>query len=225
MGQSIRKWGALVQARAVRNVTGYPVVYEGGVFRVKVAPARCAARSSCSGPTGPCCGPRVRQRHLHRDDDGPAATRAPNRSPTTPAAIELGHKAIDLKQFMMGKIVPFFGARSQSARGPYAATGLEPLDPAQKATGRVAERAAQPRLQAKSKGPMTFTKKGGNAAYTGAKKGASTTSSRFAASATPAGSSPRPSRGRSCAPRWRAPLDQGRRCWSRTSRPIFDPRT
>jgi hypothetical protein len=36
LGQAIRKWGVLVQTRAVYNVTGHPVSYEGGFFVVRV---------------------------------------------------------------------------------------------------------------------------------------------------------------------------------------------
>ena len=99
-------------------------------------------------------------------------------------AIEFGHDEIDLKQFMKGKTVPFFGAKAQKARGPYAATGLRP-DSLRNAIefGDATytdygsfwrSQELDRKLQAKGKGPMVFEKKGGNAAYTGAKRGAST---------------------------------------------------
>jgi hypothetical protein len=121
------------------------------------------------------------------------------------AAIEFGHDEIDLKKTMLGKIVPFFG-QGAKGRGPYAATGLKPVDEANTSYGSK-WRSAQldAKLQAKGKGPMAFTKKGGHPAYQAPSRAPARTSSPSGASARPAGSSPRPRRGRSCAPRWRAP--------------------
>jgi hypothetical protein len=91
------------------------------------------------------------------------------------AAIEFGHDAIDHKRTMKGKVVPFFASRGAKSRGPFAARGLTPVDEQSTDYGsHWTSEQHNAKLAAKNKGPMTFEKKGGNAAYAGAKKGAST---------------------------------------------------
>jgi hypothetical protein len=176
LGEGIRKWGALVQARAVRNVTGFPVVYEGGVFRVMVRTGTLRGAIELQWPyEGPYTA-RVYVNGAHMNPGGqPGIYTRPVPVSEYAAAIEFGHGEIDLKKTMKGKTVPFFAARSARARGPYAATGLKPVIAGQEDYGsRWRSETHDRKLQARGKGPMAFEKKGGNAAYTGAKRGAST---------------------------------------------------
>lgn len=176
LAQSIRQWGALVQARAVRNVTGYPVVYSGGVFRVMVRTGTLRGSIELQWPyEGPFTA-RVFVNGAHMNPGGlPGIYAKPIPVAEYAAAIEFGHGEIDLKKTMRGKTVPFFAARSQAARGPYAATGLAPVDQRDQGYGsRWQSETHNRKLQARGKGPMTFEKKGGNPAYQGAKRGAST---------------------------------------------------
>lgn len=178
LGQVIRRWGVMAQERAVRNVTGYPVNYDGRVFRVMVRTGTLRGAIELEWPY-------EGKEFLARVFVNGAAMNpgtVPGMGPARPrpvseyaAAIEFGHPEIDLKKTMLGKTVPFFGARGGKARGPYAATGLDPVDPSQKGYGSGWHSAQlDRRLAAKGKGPMVFEKKGGNAAYTGAKQSAST---------------------------------------------------
>ena len=173
---AIRKWGMLVQARAVRNVTGYPVVYSGGVFRVMVRTGTLRGSIELQWPYEGPYAARVYVNGAHMNPGGhPGVYTKPVPVADYAAAIEFGHGEIDLKKTMLGKTVPFFAARSARARGPYAATGLAPVDARSTDYGsRWQSEAHNRKLQARGKGPMTFEKKGGNPAYTGAKRGAST---------------------------------------------------
>lgn len=177
LSDGIRQWGALVQARAVRNVTGYPVVYQGGVFRVMVRTGTLRGAIELQWPYESPYQARV---FVNGAVTNPGDTPGGGRSRPTPvwkyaSAIEFGHDEIDLKKFMRGKVVPFFASRGAKSRGPFAARGLEPVDARDTDYGsRWQSEALNRKLAAKGKGPMTFEKKGGNAAYQGAKRGAST---------------------------------------------------
>ena len=176
LANAIRQWGALVQARAVRNVTGYPVVYSGGVFRVMVRTGTLRGSIELQYPyEGPFTA-RVFVNGAHMNPGStPGAPGRPVPVSEYAGAIEFGHGEIDLKKTMRGKTVPFFAARSARARGPYAATGLDPVDVHNQDYGSAwTSQTLNRKLAAKNKGPMTFEKKGGNPAYTGAKRGAST---------------------------------------------------
>jgi hypothetical protein len=173
-GEGIRKWGALVQASAVYNVTGHPVIYDGRVFRVMVRTGTLRNSIELQWPYQTRFQARVFVNGTLMNPGGPGRPR-----PTSVAAyanaIEDGHDAIDLKKTMQGKIVPFFGSVQERARGPFAAEGLKPLDTSRTDYGSKWQSATLDRkLAAKNKAGMQFTKKGGNPAYQGAKRGAST---------------------------------------------------
>lgn len=177
--QGVRQWGAMVQARAVRNVTGYPVVYDGQVFRIMVRTGTLRGSIELQHPYHGPFQARVfvNGTAMNPGENPGGAGGAPRPRPVSAyaMAIEVGHGPIDLKKTMMGKVVPFFAARSSKARGPYAATGLEPVDERSQSYGsRWVSEQLNRKLAAKNKGPMVFEKMGGNAAYTGAKRGAST---------------------------------------------------
>lgn len=175
IGRMVRDSAELIRQQAVTNVGGYPVTYEGRTFRVMVRTGALRGSIETEWPyqgsfwmarvfvngthTAPASAPGMFQRGK------PVSQYA--------AAIEYGHDAIDLKLHMMGKTVPFFASRGSSSRGPYAVRGLDPLDSNNTGTGSAWQNESfNARLQAKGKGPMIFTKKGGKTAY--ASKGAGT---------------------------------------------------
>lgn len=171
LGEGIRRAGLIVQTRAVRNVSGYPVVFEGGVFRVQV---RTGALKGSIELDWPYEGTVFRARvyvngTATRIESQPGS--GYTRSTTVAeyaAAIEAGHKEIDLKKYMQGKRVPFFGSVAAKARGPYAARGLKPIMAGVKGYGSGwASESLNAKLAAKGKGAMVFTKMGGKAAFSG----------------------------------------------------------
>lgn len=168
LGAGIRAWGALLQARAVRNVTGYPVIYDGQVFRVRVQTGALRGSIELQWPYGTTLAARVFVNGTHTatsQHGGQVRTRS---VADYAAAIEEGHDEIDLKKFMKGKTVPFFAARTKAARGPYAAVGLKPLSDRSQGLGSYwHSEQLNARLQAKGKGPMHFQKRGGTNAYQG----------------------------------------------------------
>lgn len=156
----VRRWGALLQARAVHNVSGFPVVYDGRAFVVRTRTGTLKGAIELQWPYGSAQQARVFVNGAHT-----SVVSEGGRSRATPvskyaAAIEHGHPEIDLKQFMQGKIVPFFGARAAAAQGPYAATGLVKA-PGEKIWGEYwRSQAFDAKLQAKGKLPVWFRKKG-----------------------------------------------------------------
>lgn len=166
IGQAIRQWGALVQARAVRNVSGYPVVYQGGAFRVQVRTGTLKGAIELQYPFGSPFQARV---YVNGTRMTPDQLGSKSRSVADYAgAIEWGHKAIDLKLTMQGKVIPFFASRGQNSRGPYAARGLAPVDGQERGYGSGWQsQALNAKLAAKNKPSMTFTKKGGATAFKG----------------------------------------------------------
>lgn len=177
LAQGIRQWGVLVQARAVRNVTGFPVVYDGQVFRVMVRTGTLRGAIELQWPYN---GPYQARVFVNGTvmNPGTQPGQGQNRPRSVAAyalAIEEGHKEIDLKKTMLGKTVPFFGVRAAKSTGPYAGTGLKPVAEGSQSYGSAwRSETLDRKLAAKGKGPMVFTKMGGNAAYQGAKRGAST---------------------------------------------------
>lgn len=223
MGQSIRKWGALVQARAVRNVTGYPVVYEGGVFRVQVVTGTLRGAVELQWPYGTVLRARVFVNGSHSATSVVAGRARTQSVANYASAIEQGHKEIDLKQFMMGRVVPFFAARAQNARGPYAGTGATPMIAG--ATGIGSSWKSEElnrRLQAKGKSPMSFTRQGGTAAYKGSGSTYLISFRRVGRTGwiIPA-AKPRPFMKAALT----STTDQGRLMMIKDLAPIFDPRT
>lgn len=171
LGQAIRKWGALVQARAVRNVSGYPVVYAGGVFRVMVRTGTLKGAIELQWPYETNYQARVFVNGTHTNpgaSPGEGGTARPQPVSAYAAAIEEGHGPIDLKKTMKGKTVPFFASRGGKTRGPYTARGLEPVDVNSQDFGsRWRSGEHDRKLAAKGKGPMTFHKRGGGSAFRG----------------------------------------------------------
>lgn len=227
MGAGIRAWGALVQARAVRNVSGYPVVYDGGVFRVQVRTSTLKGSIELQWPYQSNLQARVFVNGTHTANVAQPGGSVRSQSVADyAAAIEMGHKAIDLKQFMQGKVVPFFGARGKSARGPFAARGLTPAVPGSEDYGsQWQSEHLNNKLAAKGKAPMYFTKKGGGEVYQAGKKGGSTYFIAFRRVGKtgwiiPA-AKPRPFMRAAVT----GTLDQGRLLMIRYVAPAFDPRS
>lgn len=164
MGQVVRKWALMVQTRAVHNVSGYPVIYQGGAFRVQVRTGTLKGSIEMQWPYQH----RLQARVFVNGTMTNPGERGGRPTPVSAYAfrIEFGGDEIDLKKTMQGKVVPFFGARSSNARGPYAARGLKPLQEGQTAYGSLWKSdALNAKLAAKGKGPMAFEKRGGKQAY------------------------------------------------------------
>lgn len=174
LGWAIRDTAARAQMRAVRNVSGYPVMYDGKVFRVVVRTGALKGAMEMEWPYQSVLQARVYVNGSHTAQpiqmgDGivkprPVADYA--------AAIEFGHEEIDLKKYMQGKVVPFFASRSSSSTGPFAARGLTPVA----GPGDLWEnkslnaRLAHPLLGGGRKGAMLFQRRASKA-YDGGKKG------------------------------------------------------
>lgn len=171
LGYAIRDTAERARIRVIRNVSGYPVYYDGKAFRVQV---RTGALKGAIEMEWPYQGPlqaRVYVNGSHtaqpfKMGDGVVK---PRPVATYAAAIEYGHGPIDLKKYMMGKTVPFFASRSASSTGPFTARGLTPVTDM---PGDLWEnRALNNRLQAAGKRPMHFQRRRARA-YTSQKKGA-----------------------------------------------------
>lgn len=164
LGEGIRKAAMVVQARAVFNVTGYPVSYDGGVFRVQVRTGTLRGSIELEWPYGSLFTARVYVNGTYMTPpSGPGGARRPTPVSEYAGSIEWGHDQIDLKLTMKGKTVPFFGAKAEKARGPYAAKGLKPIGGAGD-TGygsKWRSAALDSKLLAKGKSRMEFEKKGG----------------------------------------------------------------
>lgn len=166
IGLLIRNAGEMVRTRAVWNVSGFPVVYQGGVFRVMVRTGALKGSIELQWPYQSAYQARVFVNGTMTGIPWGAGGFVQKPRPVSEyaASIEFGHKAIDLKKTMLGKTVPFFASRTGNTRGPFAARGLEPLG-ADKVGGKYRSSAHDAKLAAAGKGPMTFTRKGGKSGY------------------------------------------------------------
>lgn len=163
LGFAVRDLAARVQARAVRNVSGYPVQYDGKVFRVVVRTGTLKGAIDMQWPYQTVLWARVFVNGAHTSQVQAIGGYIPKPVPVRryAAAIEFGHPPIDLKQFMRGKTVPFFASRTANTTGPFAARGLTPVDD----TGEMWENKALNRKLTHPlwgrKGPMYFQRKAG----------------------------------------------------------------
>lgn len=175
LGEAVRKYGAMVQARAVYNVSGYPVTFDGNVFRVRVVTGALKGSIELQWPYGSMFTARVYVNGTHTAlaAAAPGFSQKPQPVSKYAAAIEQGHPAIDLKKTMRGKIVPFFGARASKPRGPYVAGGITPLSDDRSVGSKWQSEALNAKLAAQGKAPMIFTKKGGKAVFKGSATGSS----------------------------------------------------
>lgn len=125
LGEGVRDGAEKIRQRAVRNVSGFPVSYTGGAFVVRVKTGALKGAIETEWPYGNQLTARIFVNGTH------TSTSSTGGYPSKPVpvsryagAIERGHKEIDLKKTMLGKTVPFFGARAMNAKGPYTETGL-----------------------------------------------------------------------------------------------------
>lgn len=159
IGRGVSAAAQIVQERAIRNVSGYPVYYEGGVFRVAVRTGTLKGAIERQWPYGTVFKARVFVNGTHTAvEQAPGMRSKPRPVSQYAAAIEYGHAEIDLKKTMKGKTVPFYGARSKSANGPYAARGLEKVDNGP-GVGKYASVEHSMRLAEKGKPTMYFARK------------------------------------------------------------------
>lgn len=125
LGEGVRDAAEKIRQRAVRNVSGYPVSYTGGSFVVKVVTGALKASLETEWPYGDILTARVFVNGTHTSVSNTGGYPGkPVPVSRYAGSIERGHGEIDLKKTMMGKTVPFFGARAQNATGPYAERGL-----------------------------------------------------------------------------------------------------
>ena len=170
MGEAVRDLSAAVQARAIRNVSGYPVQFEGGVFRVNTVTSALKGAIDLEYPYQSPLQGRVFVNGAMTAAAIQIAGGLVKPRPVSDyaSAIEDGHGEIDLKKTMLGKTVPFFAARSQSATGPYAGRGLRPEGSDTGEGSQWTDDALNHKLSSKgAKGPMTFERR-----ITGGTKGA-----------------------------------------------------
>jgi hypothetical protein len=167
LGEGVRDGAERIRTRAVRNLSGYPVTYTGGAFRVQVRTGALKGAVEAEWPYGDALTARVFINGAHTSTTNVGGYPGKPVSVSRYAgAIEHGHKEIDLKKTMLGKTVPFFGARAQNATGPYAATGLrKSAYLTQDSEGVLTERHAyksepfDAKLRALGKRPMNFARK------------------------------------------------------------------
>jgi len=168
LGTAIRDAAARVQARAVRNVSGTPVQYDGRVFRVVVRTGALKGAIDMQWPYQSALQARVYVNGAHTSIPENVGGYISRPVPVSKyaAAIEYGHGPIDLKQTMQGKTVPFFASRSANSTGPYSARGVTHVE------GDMWEnKPLNAKLQAQGKNPMLFQRRSTKAAYSGAKNG------------------------------------------------------
>lgn len=167
LGEGVRDGAERIRTRAVRNVSGYPVTYTGGAFRVQVKTGALKGAMETEWPYGDAMTARVfvNGAHTSMSNTGGYVGR-PVPVSKYAAAVEHGHKEIDLKKTMLGKTIPFFGARAQNAAGAYAATGLRKTGYlTEDSDGVLVQRSSyrsetlNEKLRAKSKQPMNFARK------------------------------------------------------------------
>lgn len=132
LGEGVRDGAEKIRQRAVRNVSGYPVNQGGRSFVIRVRTGALKGALETEWPYGSEWAARVFVNGTH------TSTTNIGGYPSKPVpvsryagSIEHGHKEVDLKKTMEGKIVPFFGARSLNAQGPYAETGLAAIGKSQ----------------------------------------------------------------------------------------------
>lgn len=182
LGLTMRDSAARVQARAVANVSGRPVRYDGRVFRVVPRTGALKGAIDMQWPYQSPLQARVfvdGNRMSMPEQIGGRAIK-PRPVGEYAAAIEYGHGPIDLKKTMMGKTVPFFASRSANTTGPYNARGLVEVPGT---AGKLWENKAlnvkltHPlfgRSTTTPKSPMYFRQQRTHAAYKGATGGAGT---------------------------------------------------
>lgn len=126
LGEGVRDGAEKIRQRVVRNVSGYPVSYTGGSFVVRVRTGALKASIEVEWPYLDEWSARVFVNGTHTSITNVGGFPGkPVPVSKYAAAVERGHKEIDLKKTMQGKIVPFFGSRSSSTTGPYTERGLE----------------------------------------------------------------------------------------------------
>lgn len=178
MGGAMRNLATRVQARAVRNVSGYPVHYDGRIFRVVVRTGTLKGAIESEWPYQSALQARVYVNGAHTAVPFQQGDRTVKPRPVAAyaAAIEYGHGEIDLKKTMMGKTVPFFASRTSNSTGPFSVRGLTPVDGSDGAlweNKRLNARLAHPLWHGGRKGPMQFQRRVA-AAYAGGKQGGGT---------------------------------------------------
>lgn len=177
LGRLIRDAAEMVRTRAVWNVSGYPVVFEGGVFRVMVRTGALKGSMEVQWPFQTALRARV---FVNGTMTATAAQQVGGFIVKAVAvsqyagSIEWGHKEIDLKKTMLGKTVPFFASRTQNTRGPYSVRGLQAVTPGEDQNGSMFHNVQlNAKLAAQGHGPMAFQRKAGGTSTYASKGGGS----------------------------------------------------
>ena len=171
--RAIKTGAEMVRQQAVINVGGYPVSFDGNTFRVMVRTGALKGSIETQWPYGgnPLTAKVFVNGTYMRPADPTHNTKVISVADYA-GSIEWGHKAIDLKLTMMGKVVPFFASKGFNTYGPYSVRGVKPNEEGHEDYG---DQFHNPNLNAKlaaqGKAPMNFTKRGGKSAYEGGKKG------------------------------------------------------
>lgn len=178
-GPLVLQAGKTVQARVIYNLGGFPVQYDGKVFRVRVVTGALRGSIELQWPYQTALSARVFVNGAHTADQGrldklPGGLSKPRPVSEYARAVEEGHGEIDLKKTMMGKTVPFYAARSKATGGsPYA---TRPVIPVMEGHARLGDWFHNPdfdrKLAARGKQPMFFQKRGAKTAPEGKGGGA-----------------------------------------------------
>ena len=167
LGEGVRDGAEKIRQRAVRNVSGYPVTYTGGAFVVRVKTGALKGAMETEWPFTSQWTARVFVNGTHTSTSNTGGYPGkPVPVSRYAGAIERGHKEIDLKKTMLGKTVPFFGARALNPSGPYSATGLRKTEYLTEGSDGVLKRASsyrseslEQKLRSQGKSPMNFDRK------------------------------------------------------------------
>jgi hypothetical protein len=160
IGQGLAASAEGVRDRAVANVSGQTVTYEGGAFRVSTRTGALKGSIEMEWPYQSWLQARVYVNGAMTGDPIMVGGQMSKPVPVSryAASIEYGHGAIDLKKTMEGKIVPFFASRSSSTTGPYAVRGLTQIGK----SNQYENKPFNNRLAAQGKAAMIFARHGGH---------------------------------------------------------------
>lgn len=170
--QAIKTGAEMVRQQAVINVSGYPVTLDGNTFRVMVRTGTLKGSIETAWPYGGSV--LTAKVFVNGTMTAPPQGGIGRPRPVSEyaGAVEWGHREIDLKKTMLGKIVPFFASRGFKTYGPFSVRGLKPNEEGKDDFGDYFHNPPlNAKLAAQGKNPLNFQKRGGKSAYEGGTKG------------------------------------------------------